>query len=470
MSKPKIRVLTASTIALINVAAICNIKNFPLLAEFGVSILPVMFLAAVLFFIPAAFVSAELASAWPDKGIYTWVKEALGPKLGFMAIWLQWIENVIYYPTILSFIASAIAYIFNSDLAQNKWFVISVILITFWLATFMNFLGMKISGLISTITAIFGTIIPVGLLLLLASLWMFLGYPSQLNFSSGNFLPNFSNLNDFVLFSGVLFGLAGVEMSAVHAKDVQNPQVAYPRGIFLSAIFILGFSTIGALSIATIVPQDQILLASGALEAFRALLFAFNIPWAMPIVAAIVSFGALGMLSTWIVGPSRGLYATALHGDLPPVFHKENKKGMPVNILLAQAIIVTILSLVFLFMPSVNSSYWILLSLASLLYQIMYVLMFASVIVLRYKHPNVRREYKIPFGNWGIWTVGLLGLFGSMLGFGLSFLPPSQIHVGNLMKFEGFLVVLSIIFCAIPLWIYSSRKPSWHLKSDNRHD
>ena len=469
MSKPKIRVLTASTIALINVAAICNIKNFPLLAEFGISILVVMFLASILFFIPAAFVSAELASAWPDKGIYTWVKEALGPKLGFMAIWLQWIENVIYYPTILSFIASAIAYTYNPELAQNKWFVISVILITFWIATFMNFCGMKISGLISTITAILGTVVPVVMLLSLASVWIFLGYPSHLDFSA-NLIPSFSNLNDFVLFSGVLFGLAGVEMSAVHAKDVQNPQTAYPRGILLSAILILSFSVIGALSIAIIVPQKEILLASGALEAFRALLSAFNISWAMPFVAGIVSFGALGQLSTWIVGPSRGLYATALHGDLPPIFHKQNKKGMPVNILLAQAFIVTILSLVFLLMPSVNSSYWILLSLAGLLYQIMYVLMFTSVIILRYKHPNVRREYKIPFGNAGIWTVGLLGLFGSILGFGLSFLPPSQIQVGSLLKFEGFLIILSLLFCSIPFWIYSTRKPSWHLKSDNRYD
>lgn len=466
MSRPKTKLLTASTIAFINLAAICNIKNFPLFAEFGLAIVALLALAAIIYFIPAAFVSAELASGWPDRGVYTWVREALGPRMGFVAIWLQWIENVIYYPTILSFIAAAIAYTINPALASNKFFVISVILTTFWIATLVNFLGMRISGLISVFTALLGTVVPVILLTLLAALWLLKGLPSHITFSWKALSPNFGSLKDLVLFSGILFGLAGVEMSAVHAKNVENPKAAYPKGIFLSAVLILAFSTIGALAIGVIVPGKEIQLASGAMEAFRYLLDAFNISWTMPIVAAVVSFGALGMLSTWIVGPSRGLYATAMHGDLPPIFHKENKKGMPVGILVAQGIIVTFLSLVFLLMPSINSSYWILLSLAALLYQLMYVLMFISAIVLRYTHPNVHRGYKIPFGNKGMWVVGLLGVIGSLFGFILCFIPPSQFPTGNLFIFEFFLIGSMIIFCLIPLLIYRLRKPSWRLKDD----
>src|SRR3990167_9263001 len=110
---PKGKTITASMIALMNVAAICNIKNFPLLAEFGFSVIAFLVLSAIFFFLPVAFVSSELASGWPDRGVYTWVKEALGPRLGFLAIWLQWIENVIWYPTVLSFIAATFAYIID---------------------------------------------------------------------------------------------------------------------------------------------------------------------------------------------------------------------------------------------------------------------------------------------------------------------------------------------------------------------
>lgn len=296
------KTLTASMIALINVCAICNIKNFPLLAEYGLSIILFLALSAVFFFIPVALVSAELASGWPERGVYTWVKVALGPRMGFLAIWLEWIENVIWYPTILSFIASTFAYIINPDLANNKLYVLGAILVTFWSMTFVNFLGMRVSGWISSITALFGTIIPIVLIILMGAIWMLAGHPIQIDFSWKALTPNLASINQLVLLSGVLLGLAGMEMSAVHAKEVRNPQRDYPRGIFLSAVLILIFSTLGALAIATIVPNEKIQLASGGMEAFRYLFEAFNMPWAMPIIAAITTFGALGMMSTWIVG------------------------------------------------------------------------------------------------------------------------------------------------------------------------
>ncbi len=448
-------------IALINVCAICNIKNFPLLAEYGLSILLFLALSAIFFFIPVALVSAELASGWPERGIYTWVKAALGPRLGFLAIWLEWIENVIWYPTILSFIASTFAYIINPDLAEHKLFVLSVILITFWTMTFANFLGMRVSGWISSITALFGTIIPIILIILMGAFWVFSGQPAQIDFRLKALLPDLTSINQLVLLSGVLLGLAGMEMSAVHAKEVRNPQRDYPRGIFLSAFLILIFSALGALAIAAIVPNAKIQLASGGMEAFRYLFAAFHMPWAMPIIAAITAFGALGMMSTWIVGPSRGLFATAEHGDLPPIFHKENKHGMPTNILITQAIIVTILSLIFLFMPTVNSSYWALVALASLLYMIMYFLMFIAALVLRKKAPLVPRLYKVP----AIWLFSLLGMIGTGFGIIVGFFPPSQFDIGNLVILETFLIGAAAIFCAAPFLIFSLRKPHWHKKS-----
>lgn len=448
-------------IALINVCAICNIKNFPLLAEYGLSVILFLILSAVFFFIPVALVSAELASGWPERGVYTWVKTALGPRLGFLAIWLEWIENVIWYPTILSFIVTTFAYIFDPNLANSKIYVMGAILITFWVVTFINFFGMRVSGWISSITALLGTIIPIVLIIFMGGAWVVMGHPVQIAFSWQALWPDLTSINQLVLLSGVLLGLAGMEMSAVHAKDVGNPQREYPRGIFLSALLILVFSILGALAIAAIVPNEKIQLASGGMEAFSYLFKAFHMPWAMPFIAGVTTFGALGMMSTWIVGPSRGLYATAEHGDLPPLFHKTNKHGMPVNILITQALIVTALSLVFLFMPSVNSSYWILVALASLLYMIMYILMLISAIVLRYKHPNVHRVYKVPGGKVGIWLIALLGIIGSGFGVVISFFPPSHIDTGSLIIMEAFLIGATLIFCTAPFLIFACRKPAW---------
>ncbi len=460
MTKPTQRVLTASTIALINIAALCSIKNFPLLAEYGLSIIFFLFLTALFFFIPVSLVSAELASGWPEQGVYSWVKAALGAKMGFLAIWLQWIENVIWYPTILSFIATTLAYLISPDLAHNKLYIICVSLIIFWSVTWVNCFGMKVSGKISSLSALFGTIIPIMLIIFLGLFWVIGAHPSQISFSSGHLIPSLTSWNDLVLLSGVLFSLSGLEMSAVHAKDVQNPRRDYPKGIFFSAIIILALEALGALAIAIVVPHEEIQLSAGGMEAFSYLFQAFHMNWATPLIAAVMTFGSLGMMSTWIVGPSRGLWATAHHGDLPRFFHKVNKHEMPTNILVSQGLIVTVLSAVFLFMPSVNSSYWILMALASILYMLMYILLFVSALILRYKYPHTKRTYQVPGGTLGLWIISLLGLTGSTFGFLIGFLPPSQLNTGNPLQYTTLLLCGAAFFCTLPFLIYKASKKS----------
>jgi len=135
-------------LSMINVAALVNIANISVSAKYGFASIFFIIASSLMFFIPIALISAELATGWPQRGgVYIWVKEALGDNFGFLAIWLQWIENVIWYPTALSFAAVSFAYIFDPTLAQNKTFIMSSIIIVFWLSTIVNFFGMTISGL-----------------------------------------------------------------------------------------------------------------------------------------------------------------------------------------------------------------------------------------------------------------------------------------------------------------------------------
>ena len=91
-SNPTKRVLGVFTLTMINVAAIQSLRNLPVMAEVGWASVFFYLIAAIGFFIPSALVSAELSTGWPSTGgVYTWVKEAFGPRWGFVAIWLQWI-------------------------------------------------------------------------------------------------------------------------------------------------------------------------------------------------------------------------------------------------------------------------------------------------------------------------------------------------------------------------------------------
>lgn len=454
--------LTVFSLAMINMAAVISVRNWPTIAEYGFSSLFFLGVAALLFFIPVSMVAAELATGWPKTGgVFVWVKEAFGHRTGFLAVWLLWAENLVYYPALISFIAGTVAFVFSPALTQNTWYILGFVVVLFWGTTLANLLGMRFSGWISSFGVLFGTMIPGGLIIILGILWYLNGNPLQISLTWESFIPDMSSPRELVLFSGVLVSLCGMEMSAVHARDVANPQKNYPRAILLSVILILGLYLLGVLAIASVIPQTQISLVAGSLQAFSVFVGSYGLQWMTPAIAILLSFGAFGTLSTWIAGPSKGLLAAAQSGDLPPLFRRLNRHGMPVALLVTQAIIVTLFSAVFVFMPTVSSAYWILNATLAQLYLVMYILMFAAAIKLRYKYPGVKRTYKIPGGFLGMWIVGGLGLVGSLATFLIGFFPPAQIATGNIFVYVSFLVFSIIVACIAPSVILLFKKPNW---------
>lgn len=457
-SKP----LSIFSLAMINVAVICSIKNWPITAEYGFSSVFFYIIGTLFLFIPVSLVSAELATGWPKKGgIYIWIKEAFGENIAFLAIWLLWVENVVWYPTILSFLAGTLAYAIHPSFSDNPTYTFVCILLIFWGASLINLKGMKTSSLITNFSVIFGTIVPGIAIILMGLLWMLLGKPSYISFTLDSFFPPLDSIGSWVLLVGVLLGFSGMEMSSIHANDVNNPQRDYPRAIAISGALIVLLSVLGTLAIAIVVPQKSIALHAGGMEAMSIFLRAYGMPWAVPLLAIFISLGAFGGVSTWLVGPTRGLLAAAQAGDFPPLLHKENKHGMPTTIIIGQAIIVSILSLLFLFLPSVNSSFWILIAIASQVYLVMYGLLFVAAIRLRYKAPTVVRQYKIPFGNTGMWIVALTGFTTCVFCFFLGFVPPSQLEITNFFLFESIMVLSITALCFTPYIILRFKKPSW---------
>ncbi|MES2344871.1 MAG: amino acid permease [Chlamydiota bacterium] len=458
----QLKTLTVFSLAMINVAAIGSVKNWPLTAEYGFSAVFFLILAALTFFFPVSLIAAELATAWPKRGgVFVWVKEAFGHRTGFLAIWLLWVENVIWYPTILSFIAATLAYAFAPSLADNKLYTLTVVLVTFWGSTLLNLRGMRTSSIVSTIGSVCGTFVPGLLIIGLGAAWYFSGNPIQITFSLDTFIPNMTSPDQMVFFTGVLLSFAGMEMSAIHARDVQNPRKDYPKAIFLSVIFILGLSILGVLAIAMVVPQSEISLVAGSIQAFHYLVDAYHLSWLTPLIALFLAFGAAGSVATWTLGPVKGLLAAAEDGDLPPICRSVNSKGMPSIMMIIQACIVTVLSMLFLFAPSVSSGFWILTALVSQIYLIMYLLMFAAAIKLRYKHPRIERPYRIPGGNLGMWVIAGIGILASLFALFVGFFPPVQLPVKSPFLYVLFLVSGLIIACVIPSIILLLKKPEW---------
>lgn len=455
------RVLGTFTLAMITVAAIISLRNLPTSAVFGVSSIFYFAIASIGFLIPTALVTAELATAWPRAGgAYLWVSEAFGKQAGFFALWMGWMSSVALFPTLLSFLAKMLAYLLLPifpDLESSKIFGFVVTFVIFWSVTFLNFLGIKTSGWISSLGVILGTIIPGTLIIALGVYWVLVGHPLQVDFSWSQVLPNFK-LETMVLYSGILFALSGVEIGAYHIRDASHPQRTYPRALSVAVLIILLLSILGTLAIAVVVPQAEISLVSGLIQAFTVFFDAFGLHWAAPVMACALFIGALAGINTWAVGPAKGLLITAEDGFLPPLLHKTNKEGVPIGTLIFQAIVGTVLSFVFLLIDDNSSAYWLLTASASQFTVLFYALIFAAVVRLRYTQPHVKRAYEIPGGKTGVWVVSGMGFLSCLFGFLIVFIPPSQLNTGSPMVFQLMLLGSFISLSALPVALMYYRK------------
>ncbi|MCF7806484.1 MAG: APC family permease, partial [Simkaniaceae bacterium] len=236
---------------MLNVSIMASLRNLPLVAEFGYKAVFFFALVAFCFLMPCTLVSAELATGWPKSGgIYVWVREAFGDKVGFFAIWMQWIHNVSWFPAILSFVAATFAYLINPHLANNNIYILSVVLGTYWLMTLINFLGIKTSSMMSTIGVIAGTIVPGLFIISLGFFWFFSDNPHQIHLSAEAFVPRLTHLDNLVFLAGLFLAFAGLEVSAGYAGEVKNPQKNYPRAILVGGAITFVLFMLGSLTIA----------------------------------------------------------------------------------------------------------------------------------------------------------------------------------------------------------------------------
>lgn len=456
------------SIALISVAGIFGLRNLPLMATYGFSSITWYIIAALIYFIPSSLVCAELATGWPEYGgMYIWVKKGLGHKLGFLSIWYEWTNTIVWYPTVLTFIAATIAYSFAPNLANNQLFMFSTVLGVFWGATLINFFGIRVSSFISGFGIVVGTLIPGAILIIMAGVWLWQGNPSQIEFSIKALKPDLT-LSHTALLAGLVLSFAGMQVTGFHANEVKNPQRNFPLGILVATVIILLASIFGALAIAMVIPANEISLVSGIMQTMRTFFAKFGLSGAEHFIAFLIALGTIAAVNTWLIGPSKGILVSAEDGHLPKILSKHNRHGVPTAILFCQAIIVTLLASVFLFMPTVNSSYWLLSALTAILTMFMNLLLFIAAIALRFNHPEVVRSYRVPFGNIGMLVTAGIGAMVCVVTIMLGFIPPDQIETGNIMYYEGFLITGIILFTLPALIFFAKLKPNVQEKSSIR--
>ena len=453
--------LSFLSIVLITIVSVDSIRNLPATAIFGSQIFFFFIGACFLFLLPCAFISAELSAHESVQksnqgGIYYWLKAAFGDNIAFVGIWFQWLENVIWYPAILSFIAGTLAYIVSpesaANLTNNKFYILGVILIIFWSLTFINLRGIKLTAKISNLCTIFGLILPMGIIILLGLNWLMSDNPSQITLTTQSLMPDFTNKNLWISLTGIILSFSGIEIATVYVRDIENPKQKFPKALLIATFIIAATLLLGSLAIAVAVPNHEINLISGIMQALDIFLSKYQLNYLLPVMGCMVVLGAIGSVLNWIIAPTTGLHMAAVDGRMPKIFTQENQHKAPAPLLLLQAIFTSVLSTIYLLLPSINSAYWLLTVLASQIYMFMYLLMFAAAIKLRKTYKNTEDNFTIGKSYISTYIVAIVGMIGCIITIIAGFIPPDSMNIGSHAYYEA-LLVFGLLILSLPPFV-----------------
>ncbi|MEU8612440.1 APC family permease [Actinoplanes sp. NPDC048791] len=445
-------------LALMTTSSVASLRPSPTMAVYGLASIFLYVIPALVFLLPTALVSAELASGW-EGGVYNWVSQGLSKPLGFLAVWCQFAMTIFYYPSLLGFVASTLAYVINPDLAGSGVWTAVVIMVCYWSGVWVSSRGTSgVAGLASG-GLIIGTLVPGALLVILGVAFLGQGNESAAPMTADHLLPAWAGLSSLVLIVNNFLSYSGMEMNAVHVSSLRRPGREFPRAMFLAMALVLLIFILPALAISWIVPADELSLTAGVMQAFDAVFAAFDSQWLTPILGVMLVAASLGGMLTWLAGPSKGLLLISRQeGYLPPVLQRLNKHGVQQNIMVAQGLVTTVIALAYAFIPDVSSAYWIFSVITTQVYLIMYLLMFVAAVRLRRSQPDHPRGYRAPMLT-ALCGVGFAASLAALL---IGFVPPSQFGSSNvgvyLLIVAGGALGLGLL---VPFLFYKLRKPSW---------
>jgi amino acid transporter len=439
-------------------SSVASLRPSPTMAVYGLACVFLYLVPALVFLLPTSLVSAELASGWTG-GVYNWVARGISKPAGFLAVWCQFAMTIFYYPSLLGYVASTLAYVFNPGLASNGVWTAAVIVVAYWSGVWVSSRGTKgVAGLASG-GLIIGTLIPGVVLVTLGFVFLGQGNASAAPMTADHLLPAWAGLASLVLIVNNFLSYSGMEMNAVHVSALRNPAKQFPRAMFLAMGLVLLIFILPALAISWVVPADELSLTAGVMQAFDAVFAQFGWQVLTPLVGVMLVTASLGGMLTWLAGPSRGLLLISRQeGYLPPRLQRLNKHGVQQNILVAQGLLTTVIALLYAFIPDVSSTYWIFSVITTQVYLIMYLLMFVAAVRLRRKEPDHPRGYRAPM------LVGLcgIGFTASLAALLVGFVPPSQFGSGSsgmyVLIVGGGALGLGLL---VPYLFYRFRKPSW---------
>lgn len=364
------------------------------------------------------------------------------------------------------FILGALSYVLNFDALNSDPLIKFIgLLVIFWGLTFSQLGGTQRTAKLVKAGFVIGIVIPSIILFVLAVAYFVGGNPIEIPINKAAFIPDFSQLSTLVVFVSFILAYMGVEASASHINELENPKRNYPLAMVLLVILAISLDALGGFTVAAVIPQKELSLSAGVIQTFQTLILHFNnhLSWLVKIIAIMIAFGVMGEVSSWVVGPSRGMFAAAQRGLLPKFLRKTNTHDVPVPLVMVQGVIVTLWGAILTFGGGGNNlSFLVAISLTVVIYLVGYLLFFLGYFVLIYKKKNLKRTYNVPGKMIGKSIIAGLGLLLSLFALFISFVPPESIAQSETRTYQMILLISFAVTVILPFVIYEVHDKKSH--------
>ncbi|MBU0457161.1 MAG: amino acid permease [Nanoarchaeota archaeon] len=361
----------------------------------------------------------ELSSMFPKSGgIYEYCKQAYGRFISFIIGWMTVIAGNV---TIAMLVVGAIQYLLPVGSPTLK---IGVSLMFIFAFNYIAFKGMKTSAMMLITFAI----ITLGTILGLA-------IPGLFKFHPGNFTPFFVFPTSSILLAIFLVAetFFGWETATFLAEETKDGRKIMPKALIYGTIIIAVICVLSVITSLGVIDWKTFGQSKTPLADLGIIHYGIV---GQDIFTILVYLAIIGSVAGWVVSAPRLLLAMAKDKLFLTQFAKIHSKNLtPHRAIIFQTILTTILVVIG------AGSYTTMLHLLVPIVLVVYSFVLLSVVILRYKKPNLKRYYKVRFGKIGPIFVVLFML--SLVWMWLTH-TPGAIDIVKL--------ALSLIFLGIPLY------------------
>src|SRR6201994_412060 len=237
------------------VCTIVGVDTIASVASSGGEAFTWMIVFAVVFFIPQAFLFAELGTAFPQEGgPYMWTRLAFGHLAGALNNFLYWVANPVWLGGTLAFSAiTAIEVFFNhgNTFATPWFFVITIVFI--WISVLAAIMSLSKGKWLPTAGA-FARFFLLGFFTI--AVIIYATKHGVHGLSAGNFKPTSAGF--VALVAVLLFNYVGFELPSSAGEEMTNPKRDVPFAIARSSVFSFLLYAVPVLGILVVLPVSQV--------------------------------------------------------------------------------------------------------------------------------------------------------------------------------------------------------------------